>query len=1120
MATLRELIIKISANSQSFQSEIARASRMGADYHRTMEQGGRRAAAATRESRRALAELNAQLATVRTAATGLAGAFAGAFATQELIRYVDTWNQLSGRLRLASTDTLDFANSQRVLMEMSQRTGTSFEANASLYARVAQSMRDAGYASADVAKVTETVATALKLSGASTEEASSVITQLSQALASGVLRGEEFNAIMENGGRLVKLLASGMNTSVGGLREMAQNGELTTNKIVPLLTNVEQLRKEFETLPASISGSAQKVQNSFMAWVGGANDAVGASAALAGALEGLSQNIGNFASAAGVLVAVGGARVFGGMTSGIFSAASTLVDAKKNEIALANAQAYAATQAQRKAAANASAAKSAYNVALAEANVARGTNAAALTTDNLIRKRREMIAANAQLVLSNRAVTLSQDNLNKATSVVGLMRTGASGLLSLVGGIPGALMLGAGAWYMMYQNQEQARKSAQEYASQIDQIRDKTSKMSLPDTDSNRGKTVEALAEQNRLIAEQQSKIAGLKTQIDDLNAARNKPGITSDNDQNIIKAIAIVTSQLTVEEDRLNSMRDKSRSIQQALEEIERRRNDLIREQAWRQNAAYQSLLMMNGQHSEFNRLLSLGNQLIASRNSMASVPFAIPQVPVSEKDQQALLSKQQQAELAGLSGLAKVRKQADYDLQKMGRAGPENSTYAAQYRRAAEDEYNRAQNLAEAQKASASATREAEKAERAAAQTAEQYSRKIADLSIATEVQKVRATQGEKAADLFAASHENGTRWTDEQRRAIEASAVELAKWTQAADEAVRKQREMEDALKNLNDAARKYRDDAVRNTRAAGMGDRQRQYYEERQQVERVFTDAGGDKNTLAVAARSAALSELDNKYKALAETEADWLSGASRGYESWLENTSDIAGTVANGVTSTLDSAMDNMSAMLVGSKANWKDWGLSVLQTIARVALQMSVVNAMGGGSSSSGWIGTIASGVAGYFRGGAGAATESSGTALQSYASTLKFAKGGAFNSPSLSAYSNGVYNSPQLFAFAKGAGVFGEAGPEAIMPLTRAADGSLGVRAVGSGVNNIAGTGAAPQVYITIDSNGNTQTQVSGGYEQFGRDVGNYIDRRYRELMGRDMAPGGAIWNLAKGAR
>ncbi|EMC4130024.1 tape measure protein, partial [Cronobacter sakazakii] len=248
MATLRELIIKISANSQSFQSEISRASRMGSDYYKTMEQGGRRAASATRETQRSLGELNAQLASVRASAAGMAGAFAGAFATGQLIHYADTWNQLNGRLRLASSSAQDFTTAQQSLMSISQRTGTSFEANANLYSRIAQSLRDAGYASADVANVTETVATSLKLSGASTEEASSVITQLSQALGSGVLRGEEFNAIMESGGRLAKFLADGLNTTIGGLRNMANNGELTTDKIVPLLTNVAQLRKEFDTL--------------------------------------------------------------------------------------------------------------------------------------------------------------------------------------------------------------------------------------------------------------------------------------------------------------------------------------------------------------------------------------------------------------------------------------------------------------------------------------------------------------------------------------------------------------------------------------------------------------------------------------------------------------------------------------------------------------------------------------------------------------------------------------------------------------------------------------------------------------------------------------------------------
>ena len=117
---------------------------MGTDYYRTMEQGGKKAAAATRETQRSLADLNSQLATVRSSAAGLAGAWAGAFATHQLIQFADTWNQLNGRLRLASSSSEDYVQSQRVLMEISQRTGTSLEANSNLYSRIAQSLRDAG----------------------------------------------------------------------------------------------------------------------------------------------------------------------------------------------------------------------------------------------------------------------------------------------------------------------------------------------------------------------------------------------------------------------------------------------------------------------------------------------------------------------------------------------------------------------------------------------------------------------------------------------------------------------------------------------------------------------------------------------------------------------------------------------------------------------------------------------------------------------------------------------------------------------------------------------------------------------------------------------------------------
>lgn len=1084
---------------------------MGTDYYRTMEQGGKKAAAATRETQRSLADLNSQLATVRSSAAGLAGAWAGAFATHQLIQFADTWNQLNGRLRLASSSSEDYVQSQRVLMEISQRTGTSLEANSNLYSRIAQSLRDAGYASADVAKVTETVATSLKLSGASTEEASSVITQLSQALGSGVLRGEEFNAIMESGGRLAKLLADGLGTTVSGLRNMANNGQLTTEKIMPLLTNVEQLRKEFDTLPASISGSAQKVENAFMAWVGGANDAVGASSALAGVLDGLANNITGVANGLGVLTAVGVARYFGNVASSAATATSELLNNYKSQVSLASAQAYAAAQVQRKAAADAEAATSAYNLALAETNVAKGSNASMIATDNLIKKRSEMIAANARLIQSNRAVSASQDSLNRVTGTVSMLRTGANGLLSLVGGIPGAILAMGAAWLYVYEKNEQARKSALEYGEAIANAKPVSGLVVQGNNSNEIDKTAVSMRAQAEEISKLNSKIAELTQQQYNARAAMKNSEEGSWSYNTAQESLVEINGQLADAERR----RDE---VSKQLVATTDRHNVLLRQNAAAANVYYSNLLQMTGQGAAFRQVLDGINAAIEHNNSLTASPFRLPQATVSDKDAQTLLQKQQQASLASLTGIEKVRQQAQYDLQKMGRTGPENATYAASYIKAAEDEYNNTQNVAAAQKAKSDATRAAEKADRDAAQQAEQYSRKLADLSVAIEVQKVRASQGEQAAELYAAANQTGAKWTDEQRKAIQAQSAELARLTQLADDNVKKMREQEDALKDLTDAGRKFRDEATLTTDTAGMSDRQRSRFDETQQIDRVFAKTDG--GTEAIAQRAAALDALDKKYKAIAAAEADWMSGVSRGYANWFDEISNVSGTVSDGVKTTLDSAFGNVTSMLEGNKVSWKSWGISVLQIIEKVALQMAVVSAMGGGSSGSGLFGSLVGGIAGYFGGSAGGAAASTGTAVSSYGSNFQFnAKGGVYDSPSLSAFSNGIVRNPTMFAFAKGgAGIMGEAGPEAIMPLTRAPDGSLGVRAVGGGGGQ--SVSSAPQVYINIDGNGNTQTQATTGYEQFAREVGAFTDKRYRELIMRDLSPGGAIWNMTKGGR
>lgn len=1068
---------------------------MGADYYKTMEQGGKKAAAATRETQRAISDLSGELASIKSSAAGLAGAFAGAFATHQLIDFADTWNQLNGRLRLASTSTDDYATSQRTLMEISQRTGTSLEANSNLYSRIAQSLRAAGYASSDVAKVTETVATSLKLSGASTEEASSVITQLSQALGSGVLRGEEFNAIMENGGRLAKLLADGLGTTVGGLRNMANNGELTTDKIVPLLTNVEVLRKEFETLPASISGSAQKVQNAFLAWVGGANDAVGASSSLSGVLDGLAKNIDTVANVTGALVGLGIARYFGNMVGSVAQSTAAVISNTAAEVALAQAQVRGAQ----------------VSVAAARQTVYRAqqARAAATSIETQILAERNLAAAQTSLnsAISGRSAAMSQ--LNNTASVMNRL---GGGVLGLLGGWPGVIIAAGTAMYGLYQHTQQVHQEAVGFANNLDEINGKLQTMSVLGLKATAGDARSSLAAQKSDLADLDVQIAKVKDSLkgldqiqQDYNAHPTTTWLNTFMDQADITAKNI---ELTDKLNKLEYERENAAAKVATTQKLVNDASDLATKKAIEQAGA---VSILKGAYDLLNRSMSA--------TAGATPPqYAGPVVSMAKATPQqstAVEKSRRENELASLSGLEKLHQQYIYEAEDLKLTGALYTTYIYNKDQAAKKDAAAAQ----AKKDGTSATNAQNKAEREAASVAEQYSRKMADLTVAIQVQKVRATEGEKASELYAASHQAGTKWTDEQRKAIQASSAELAKWNQRADETVRKQREQVDALKDLTDAARKYRDEATLTTETAGLSDRQRSRFDETQQVNRVFDKAGGKDNSQAVAAQKSALDALDEKYKAIAASEADWMSGASRGYSNWLEEISNVSGAVSDGVKTTMDSAFSNVTSMLEGNKVSWKSWGVSVLQIIEKVALQMAAVSLMGGSSGGSAWgglLGTIAGGAASYFGGGA-AASSSNAFSSGSYSNLSFNAKGGVYDSPSLSSFSNGVYNSPTMFAFAKGAGVFGEAGPEAIMPLTRAADGSLGVRALGSGGS---GSGGAPQVYITIDSSGNASTESSGGWEQFGTQIANYVNQLYQQNKAKDLRPGGDIWNAMKNSR
>lgn len=302
-------------------------------------------------------------------------------------------------------------------------------------------------------------------------------------------------------------------------------------------------------------------------------------------------------------------------------------------------------------------------------------------------------------------------------------------------------------------------------------------------------------------------------------------------------------------------------------------------------------------------------------------------------------------------------------------------------------------------------------------------------------------------------------------------------------------------------------------------AGLGDKARERMRQRLDVEREFNEKRADLEqryqrgdiksqeefdrytSELEKAQSQRLNDYADYYQQIDSLNADWISGARDGLANWVDDASNYSLQAASAVQSALSGINSNLVNMLNGSKASWKDWGVSVLKIIQNVLVNM----AMAKGISSLGSL---------FSFGAASAATASSGTAIQEAASNFTFnAKGGVYESSDLSKFSNSIVNSPTIFAFAKGAGLMGEAGPEAIMPLTRAADGSLGVRAL----DTAQGQGAGVSVSIgDINFSSPAQQPASQGIANAaGRQLTDAILRTVNEEVSR---PGTPLWRAIKG--
>lgn len=405
----------------------------------------------------------------------LAGYMAGLVTVSAAINNMDTYTGLQNRLKLVTNNQVELNKATEDTFRIAQKTYSAWDSVLQVYQRFSDNAKTLNLTMDDTARLTETVSKAVAISGASAQAADAALVQFGQALASGTLRGEELNSVMEQTPALAKAIAQGMGITVGELRSVAAEGKITSQEIVKALRNVEKdVDALFAKTDITIGQSLTLLNNEITKFVGESGKGSGAAQVLAGNIQTLAGNLDVLTSA----MMVGGAYWLGTYIPAIY-ASGVAVAAKIKELAAQTVTQYAAIQAERAAAAQqvistqtvvantqatlaAIAAEKALEVQRLKSQITEKGRTATLTRMAELKKIEAQVTR--ELALAEEALAVAQSRSAAAGAAsVGI----GSRLLGLLGGPVGigitVASLAAG-YLLMRDNTAEANKKLEEQA--------------------------------------------------------------------------------------------------------------------------------------------------------------------------------------------------------------------------------------------------------------------------------------------------------------------------------------------------------------------------------------------------------------------------------------------------------------------------------------------------------------------------------------------------------------------------------------------------------------------------------------------------------------------------------
>ncbi|MDU3809878.1 MAG: tape measure protein [Klebsiella grimontii] len=606
--------------------------------------------------------------------SGVAKGLLAALSVQQVASYADAWTELNNKVANSVRTGETQAEVMQRIFDVSQATQSSLNGTATLYARLERGTRTYNTSAEDLTRLTTIINQGFAVSGATAQEAENAIIQLSQGIASGVLRGEEFNSVSEQGSRLMVALADSMGVSIGQLRAMAAQGQLTTDVVVKgLLSQGDAIGKEFANTTVSIAKGLQVAGNNVTKFFGENSTVKSFAAGFRDSVITISENLETLGTAL-----IGAAAIMGGKFAGALAMA-TAAQASRVKATIqgivatrqsAQQEAAAASVTARKAVADKDAALSALNLATAEYNVAKGSAAEAFALENVIRLRGIYVATSAEAALANNALAASQAKVAATGITFANTMKVVNSVTAPLGGPIGVIAIVAAGWYLYSQRQAEARKEAIAFADTVPDVIKRLKDMNLAQAQGVRADTVTSIEAQKEAISDLKDTISGLQSDYEKYTTLARQYGVTEDQNNGFVIKARDAANELAKKRRDLDGATATLKQTEDALHLINIQVNQGIVDQmrAARDNAiaiaeAEKQASFLGGTQAFLAEKLGQSTQALKAFNSESL------KINWGGKEGEKLIKQaERRLALSKLEGEAKARQQAAYDAEDAG--------------------------------------------------------------------------------------------------------------------------------------------------------------------------------------------------------------------------------------------------------------------------------------------------------------------------------------------------------------------------------------------------------------------------------------------------------------------